>query len=189
MPACAEIFQRERSRAPLRCSRFDSGSRPFAAVGRRLGSRAHGRLWRYVARARPFGRIAPGRRLAVATPAALPRSHRRRLLPPLMARRLHSTPAPARRTCSLDNLDSLKRRWASGARSRCAARAFAECVACPRAYRSRSAMNPPPCSCVMIRIKSRISVPCCPLRIDSESSPGSQTRRSQRAAGRSRRPD
>jgi len=33
MPACAGIFQRERSRAPLRCSRFDSGDRPFAAVG------------------------------------------------------------------------------------------------------------------------------------------------------------
>jgi len=30
---CAGIFQRERSRAPLRCSRFDSGFRPFAAVG------------------------------------------------------------------------------------------------------------------------------------------------------------
>jgi hypothetical protein len=30
---------------------------------RRLGSRAHGRLWRFVARAQPFARIAPFRRL------------------------------------------------------------------------------------------------------------------------------
>jgi len=68
---------------------------------RRLGYRAHGRLWRYVARARPFARIAPTRRLAVATPAALPRSHLRRLLPPLLACRLHSALAPMRRALSL----------------------------------------------------------------------------------------
>ena len=83
--------------------------------------RADGRLWRFVARARPFARIAPGRRLAVATPAALPRSHRRRLLPPLMARRLHSTPAPARRTCSLDNLVRSSARLGSATLSRIAA--------------------------------------------------------------------
>jgi len=37
----------------------------------------------------------------VATPATLPHFHRRRLLPPLMACRLHSAPAPARRALSL----------------------------------------------------------------------------------------
>jgi len=44
--------------------------------------RAIGRLWRLVVRARPLARIAPSQARG-ATPAALPRSHRRRLLPPL----------------------------------------------------------------------------------------------------------
>ena len=43
---------------------------------------AHGRLWRLVVRARPLARIAPSQ-ARDTTPAALPRSHRRRLLPPL----------------------------------------------------------------------------------------------------------
>jgi hypothetical protein len=40
----------------------------------------------------------------VATPAALPRFHLRRLLPPLTACRLHSAPAPARRTRLLESV-------------------------------------------------------------------------------------
>ena len=44
--------------------------------------RAHSRLWRLVVRARPLARIAPSQ-ARDTTPAALPRSHRRRLLPPL----------------------------------------------------------------------------------------------------------
>ena len=58
---------------------------------RRLGSRAIGRLWRFVARARPFARIAPRRRL---------RSRHRR---PCRATTctdsfLHSRPSPALRS-------------------------------------------------------------------------------------------
>ena len=40
----------------------------------------------------------------VATSAALPRSHLRRLLPPLTACRLHFAPAPTRRICPLEAL-------------------------------------------------------------------------------------
>ncbi len=62
--------------------------------------RAHSRLWRLVVRARPLARIAPSQ-ARDATPAALPRSHRRRLLPPLPpAPPLR--PRPPRRTQPLD---------------------------------------------------------------------------------------
>lgn len=64
--------------------------------------RAHGRLWRFFVRARPFSRIAPGRGLSVATPAALQRSRRRRLHPPLPAYRLRSALTPTRRQVPLD---------------------------------------------------------------------------------------
>ena len=58
---------------------------------RRLGSLAHGRLWRLVAQARPLARIAPSR-TQDATPAALPRVHRRRFLPPLAPRAATTPP-------------------------------------------------------------------------------------------------
>ena len=62
--------------------------------------RAHGRLWRLVVRARPLARIAPSQ-ARDATPAALPRFHRRRLLPSLPpAPPLR--PRPPRRTQPLD---------------------------------------------------------------------------------------
>ena len=62
--------------------------------------RAHSRLWRLVVRARPLARIAPSQ-ARDATPAAVPRSHRRRLLPPLPpAPPLR--PRPPRRTQPLD---------------------------------------------------------------------------------------
>ncbi len=61
---------------------------------------AHGRLWRLVVRARPLARIARSQ-ARDATPAAVPRSHRRRLLPPLPpAPPLR--PRPPRRTQPLD---------------------------------------------------------------------------------------
>jgi len=44
----------------------------------------------------------------VATPAALPRSHLRRLLPPLTACRLHSAAAPARRTRPLESKEEME---------------------------------------------------------------------------------
>jgi len=53
----------EQDRMTLRCSAATPA--PSVRSGRRrLGSRAHGRLWRFVVRARPFARIAPGRRLS-----------------------------------------------------------------------------------------------------------------------------
>ena len=72
--------------------------------------RAISHLWRFVAQARPFARIAPGRRLPgrdTGSFAALPPSP----TPPYThGRRLHSAPAPARRPLSLDIGDTLKRR-------------------------------------------------------------------------------
>ena len=73
--------------------------------------RAHGRLWRFVVRARPFARIASARGLSVATPAALPRSRRRRLLPSL--RPIAFAPLPrlrAARSRSTREV-TLRRRW------------------------------------------------------------------------------
>ena len=114
----------------------------------------------------------------VATPAALPRCHLRRLLPPLTACRLHSAPAPARRTRPLEPKDggevseaapslvaTLRRRWASDARSRCAARAFAVSKATPRglpdystcAGWQSSARAPPP-----VRASRYCSLRCAP---------------------------
>jgi len=80
--------RRLRSGAGVRCGR------------RRLGFRAHGRLWRLVGQARPLARIAPSQ-ARDATPAALPRSHRRRLLPPLPPA-LPLRPRPPHRTQPLD---------------------------------------------------------------------------------------
>ena len=75
--------------APLRLTAFSLRSEtaclPFA-----------GRLWRYVAQARPFARLVSVRKGPSTTPAALPHSRRCRLLPPLTAFRLHAAPAPAR---------------------------------------------------------------------------------------------
>ena len=62
--------------------------------------RAHSRLWRLVVRARPLARIAPSQ-ARDATPAAVPRSHRRRLLPPLPPSP-PLRPRPPRRTQPLD---------------------------------------------------------------------------------------
>lgn len=76
MPASAGICSAServyRSGAPLRFR-----SRPFAAVGDGFGSRAYGPFWRFVARARPFARIAPGRRF--------PSRHRRPCRAPTVA--------------------------------------------------------------------------------------------------------
>ena len=60
---------------------------------------------------RPSTTIRQDRSLSqapVATPAALPRYHLRRLLPPLTACRLHSAPAPARRIRPLESKDEVR---------------------------------------------------------------------------------
>jgi hypothetical protein len=103
MPACAGICQHERASSPLRRSRYDSGS------GHSLRSETP-----WFPRSRPplaircpSATIRQDHSLSqapVATPASLPRSHLRRLLPPLTACRLHFAPAPARRTRPLETI-------------------------------------------------------------------------------------
>ena len=97
---------------------------------RRLGSRAIGRLWRFVARAPTIRQDRSPSQAPVATPAALPRYHLHRLLPPLPP--VACTPLPHLRAdrsrsfemgqsqpgCALRVSETLKRRWASDARSR-----------------------------------------------------------------------
>ena len=95
MPAEAGFFFRERAGSSLRSFHSDSGS------GHSLRSETPW-LQRYrlpLAIRRPSTTIRQDRspsQAPVATPAALPRFHLRRLLPSLMACRLHSAPAPAR---------------------------------------------------------------------------------------------
>ena len=103
MPADAGSFERERAGSPLRRSRSDSGS------GHSLRSETpwFQRSRTPLAIRRPSTTIRQDRsrsQALVATPAALPRFHLRRLLPPLTACRLHSAPAPARRTRLLESV-------------------------------------------------------------------------------------
>jgi len=92
--------QAPRADAPVAAARGLSFWRWCSLRSETAGFRAHGRLWRLVVRARPLARIAPSQ-ARDATPAAWPRSHRRRLLPPLPpAPPLR--PLPPRRTQPLD---------------------------------------------------------------------------------------
>lgn len=59
-----ELFQLSLPRSTLRCSRSVTGP-AFRCGRRRLRFRAHSRLWRDVAQARPPARIAPSRKLQV----------------------------------------------------------------------------------------------------------------------------
>ena len=177
MPAGAGIFSSSRFRA-----RHSGAPAPIPARVRSLRSET---AWftRYrpsLAIRRPSATIRQDRspsQAPVATPAALPRYHLRRLLPPLTA--VACTPLPRLRAersrsyengfgqpgCALRVSDTLKRRWASDARSRCAARASAVSKATPRglpdystcAGWQSSARAPPP-----VRASRYCSLRCAP---------------------------
>lgn len=92
---------RERVRPPLRCSA------PTAAPATRCRRRRLGSALTAASGDSSSGHdhspgSLPVAGSPVATPAALPRSRRRRLLPPLPACRLRSAPTPARRPVPLD---------------------------------------------------------------------------------------
>lgn len=110
---------------PLRCGAGRSLRSETASAPR---SR---RLWRNIARAQRFARIAAVRKLPCATPAAVPRPSCRPLLPPLTPVACTSFPRlQSDRFWSNLCIRSIAAR-ASGARSRCTARAFAVSGAAP----------------------------------------------------------
>ena len=124
------LGQHGRNRPPLRCSA------PTAAPANRCGRRRLG----YALTAASGDSSSehdhspgslPVAGSPVATPEALPRSHRRRLLPPL--RSVAFAPLPRLRADRPRSTRAvtLRRRWAAGARSRCTARASVVCVAYP----------------------------------------------------------
>ena len=107
-----EFLQLSLPHSTLRRSRYDSGSRPFAAVRDGLVPRSQPplairRLSATIRQDRSPSQ-APG-----ATPAALPRSHRRRLLPPLTAAAY--TPLPhLRGNRSRSRINSCRRHYSIG---------------------------------------------------------------------------
>lgn len=100
-PADAGGCQRERASSPLRRSRSDSGS----GLSLRSETACLPCSRTPLAIRCPSATIRQDCSLSptpAATPASLPHSRLRRLLPPLTACRLHFAPAPARRTRPLE---------------------------------------------------------------------------------------